>query len=249
MCAGDVTLDCKRTAHKPLAYWFGSKRYTEAELKGGCKFKTDKSDLYLNLDFTADVINAFTDRKVGSGKWFWVNLSDWGGCLGDYGTGGFKYPTAGVSGNVKDYIKGMIPNILLKNIKPKDSPSRDYNIENALSGKAQRPLETFKDVKQVTENLKSEAKSATAERANAQKQSKNGKSQSVDDLLNSTGHAKKQQDLDALLGSTGYSKQEQTNRNIEQADAAAANITSFSDLRRVHKPSAGSCHKSLPHNK
>ncbi|GHT47144.1 hypothetical protein FACS189440_06830 [Bacteroidia bacterium] len=135
LCAGDVTLDCKRTAHEPLAYWVGGKRYTEAEIKGGCKFKTDKSDLYPNLDFTADVINEFNGRKVGSGKWVWVNLADWGGCLGDYGTGGFKYPTAGISGNVQDYIKGIIPMLLLKNITPKDAPNRDYEIEKCISGK------------------------------------------------------------------------------------------------------------------
>lgn len=245
LCVDKITLDGYRTKHEPQAYWYNGKRYTYLDLdelnrKNNTALKFAPADQHLcpNLDFTADIyayreqakgggLNVGEPQLYAKGEWFWVNLSSWGSCLGDYG-GKYK----GYENEMSAARKNRIGDLFLKNIKPKDSPSRDYEIENALGGKTQRPLETFKDVKQVTENLKSEAKSAAAERANAQKQSKNGKSQSVDDLLNSTGRAEKQQDLDALLGSTGYSKQEQTNRNLTQADATAANITSFSD--RTH---------------
>lgn len=246
LCVDKITLDGYRTKHEPQAYWYNNKRYTYLDLdelnrKNNTALKFAPADQHLcpNLDFTADIyayreqvkgggLNVGEPQLYAKGEWFWVNLSSWGSCLGDYGG---KYQ--GYENEMSAARKNRIGDLFLKNIKPKDSPSRDYAIENALGGKAQRPLETFKDVKQVTENLKNEAKSAVAERANAQKQSKNGKSQSVDDLLNSTGRAEKQQDLDALLGSTGYSKQEQTNRNLTQADATAANISSFSDRTRL----------------
>jgi len=48
-----------------------------------------------------------------------VNLQNWGGCLGDYGNGGT---------GLKD--KNLVPALYLKNIRPKDSPQIDYNIEN-----------------------------------------------------------------------------------------------------------------------
>jgi uncharacterized protein (TIGR02145 family) len=134
MCDG-ITLDGFRSKHTPLAYWYEGKRYTEAELKNGCKFKTAYDDLYPNLDIAADVFNDFSGKRVGAGKWTWINLKDWGGCYGDHGAGGFKYPTSGVSGNVNDYLKGMIGFLVLKNIKPKDEPNRDYDIEKCISGK------------------------------------------------------------------------------------------------------------------
>ena len=133
ICAGSITLDGFRSAHEPLAYWYEGKRYEQSAVK--CPFKTKKDDLYMNLDFTADIYNEFSEKRVGSGKWVWVNLSDWGGCLGDYGDGGFKYNTSGISGNVQDYLKGILPFFYLKNIKPKDEPQRDYEIEECISGK------------------------------------------------------------------------------------------------------------------
>jgi uncharacterized protein (TIGR02145 family) len=245
LCVDKISLYGYRTKHEPQAYWYNGKRYNVLDLRQlNSKNNTDvqfapaDQHLYPNLDFSADIY-AYRQQGKGTvtlgepefyakGSWFWVNFTaNWGGCLGDYGG---KYE--GYETEMSAARKNRIGDLLLKNIKAKDSPSRDYAIENALGGKTQRPLETFKDVKQVTETLKSEAKSAAAERENANKQTKNGKNQSVDDLLNSTGRAEKQQDLDALLGSTGYAKQEVSSRNLAQADAAAANVTSFAD--RTH---------------
>lgn len=250
LCAGVITLDGYRTANVAVAYWVAGKRYSRGDLqmfntqnKTSLAFATNKSDLYPNLDFEADIHayklgNAGTTEFFAKGKWTWVNLPDWGGCLGDYGNGS--------SGDCKQYEpkmtstnKNRVGSLFLKDVKPKDAPNRDYALEAALSGKKRRPLEEFKDVKQVTENLKNEARTEDANRRGVARNAltRNAptrNAQTDDDLLNDTGYGNKQQDLDALLGSTGYgSEKEITDRQLAAADAAAQNVSSFSDRTRL----------------
>jgi len=129
-CGGDVTLDGYRSNHRPAAYWFQGKRYSENEAG---RFKRNREDLFLDLGFKADIFStAHNDTRIATGRWVLVNLySGFGGCYGDHGPGG---------AGLKD--RNLVQAIYLRNIVVEGRPSRDLELENSLRQKTSASQQT-----------------------------------------------------------------------------------------------------------